>query len=112
MRAGQRAKTRMVQANLRLVVTVAKKYACYGVDLLDLIQEGNVGLLEAVKQFDPYRGVRFPRDAWHSKRHLLRVLKCMCRVDSQPIQERVVAGVCVHAVAREVVDVEACKHRR
>src|SRR6185436_8708124 len=54
------AAVRLVTANLRLVVIVAREYQRAFHNLLDLIQEGNVGLLEAVKQFDPYRGVRFP----------------------------------------------------
>lgn len=51
---------RLVTSNLRLVVMIARKYQKATRNLLDLIQEGNIGLMEAVKNFDPYRGIRFP----------------------------------------------------
>jgi RNA polymerase primary sigma factor len=59
-RAGDaKARTRLVEKNLRLVVSVAKKYRGYGVPFEDLIQEGNLGLMKAVDKFDPDRGWRF-----------------------------------------------------
>ncbi|HWS79465.1 MAG TPA: RNA polymerase sigma factor RpoD/SigA [Rubrobacter sp.] len=59
-RAGDaKARTRLVEKNLRLVVSVAKKYRGYGVPFEDLIQEGNIGLMKAVEKFDPDRGFRF-----------------------------------------------------
>ena len=59
-RAGDaKARTRLVEKNLRLVVSVAKKYRGYGVPFEDLIQEGNIGLMKAVEKFDPDRGWRF-----------------------------------------------------
>jgi RNA polymerase primary sigma factor len=54
-----KARTRLVEKNLRLVVSVAKKYRGYGVPFEDLIQEGNIGLMKAVEKFDPDRGWRF-----------------------------------------------------
>lgn len=54
------AARQLVTANLRLVVSIARRYERAFRNLLDLVQEGNIGLLEAVKNFDPYRGVRFP----------------------------------------------------
>ncbi len=54
------AAAKLVTSNLRLVVMLARKYQKAFRNLLDLVQEGNIGLLEAVKKFDPYRGVRFP----------------------------------------------------
>ncbi|MBW3604052.1 MAG: sigma-70 family RNA polymerase sigma factor [Actinobacteria bacterium] len=59
LRDGRRAKERLVQANLRLVVSVAKRYQGQGLPLLDLIQEGNLGLLRAVEKFDYRRGYKF-----------------------------------------------------
>src|SRR5215207_6016645 len=59
-RAGDaEARTRLLEKNLRLVVSVAKKYRGYGVPFEDLIQEGNIGLMKAVEKFDPDRGWRF-----------------------------------------------------
>jgi RNA polymerase sigma-32 factor len=51
---------KLVTSNLRLVVMIAREYQRAFHNLLDLVQEGNIGLLEAIKNFDPYRGIRFP----------------------------------------------------
>jgi RNA polymerase primary sigma factor len=55
----ERARKKLIQKNLRLVVSVAKKYRGYGLPFEDLIQEGNIGLMKAVEKFDPERGFRF-----------------------------------------------------
>jgi RNA polymerase sigma-32 factor len=66
---------RLVTANLRLVVMVAREYQRATRNLLDLIQEGNIGLMEAVKNFDPYRGIRFPSYAvWWVRAYIIRYL--------------------------------------
>src|SRR5271169_5694145 len=66
---------RLVTANLRLVVMIAREYQHAFRNLLDLIQEGNIGLMEAVKKFDPYRGIRFPSYAvWWVRAYIIRYL--------------------------------------
>ncbi len=65
----------LVTANLRLVVMIAREYQKSFKTLLDLIQEGNMGLMEAVKNFDPYRGVRFPSYAvWWIRAYMIRYI--------------------------------------
>ena len=66
---------RLVTANLRLVVMIARRYESAFRNLFDLIQEGNIGLMEAVKKFDPYRGIRFPSYAvWWIRAYIIRYL--------------------------------------
>lgn len=68
-----KAAYKLVSSNLWLVVKIARDYERAARNLLDLIQEGNIGLMEAVKNFDPYRGVRFPSYAtWWIKAYILR----------------------------------------
>jgi RNA polymerase sigma-32 factor len=69
------AAVKLVTSNLRLVVMIAREYQRAVHNLLDLIQEGNVGLLEAIKSFDPYRGVRFPSYAvWWVRAYIIRYI--------------------------------------
>jgi RNA polymerase sigma-32 factor len=66
---------KLVMGNLRLVVMIAREYQKAFKTLLDLIQEGNMGLMEAVKNFDPYRGVRFPSYAvWWIRAYIIRYI--------------------------------------
>ncbi len=71
----KKAAVRLVSSNLRLVVMIAREYQRAVQNLLDLVQEGNVGLLEAIKNFDPYRGVRFPSYAvWWVRAYIIRYI--------------------------------------
>jgi RNA polymerase sigma-32 factor len=73
--ADLKAAYKLVSSNLWLVVKIARDYERAAKSVLDLIQEGNIGLLEAVKNFDPYRGVRFPSyAAWWVKAYIVRYL--------------------------------------
>jgi RNA polymerase sigma-32 factor len=71
----RQAAWQLVTANLRLVVMIAREYQRAFHNLLDLVQEGNVGLLEAIKNFDPYRGIRFPSYAvWWIRAYIIRYI--------------------------------------
>jgi RNA polymerase primary sigma factor len=70
-RAAARARNRFVEANLRLVIFVARQFSGYGIPLADLIQEGNLGLMKAVDRFDPERGTRFSTYASWWIRHFI-----------------------------------------
>jgi RNA polymerase primary sigma factor len=73
VRDGQDATEAMIQANLRLVVSIARRYLLSGVSLLDLVQDGNLGLMRAVEKFDPARGFKFSTYAsWWIRQACLR----------------------------------------
>jgi RNA polymerase primary sigma factor len=102
IRAGEAARQRLITANSRLVISMAKKYRGHGVPFLDLIQEGNLGLMRAVEKFDYRRGFKFSTYAtWWIRQAITRALPDQGRTIRLPVHmsDRIRK---VYAVAREL----------
>lgn len=86
-RAGdEEARKKLILSNLKLVITIAKSYASYGVPFLDLVEEGNLGLIKAVNRFDPEKGFRFSTySSWWIRQSIVRAISNFSRTIRIPI---------------------------
>ena len=82
----RRARAKMIQSNLRLVINIAKKYSHLGVSMMDLIEEGNLGLMKAVEKFNPKKGYRFSTyAAWWIRQYISRAIANQGKTVRMPV---------------------------
>lgn len=87
------AESKLIKANLRFVISVAKQYQNKGLDLVDLIQEGNLGLIEGARRYNPDRGIKFISYAvWWIRQSILKAISDQCRTVRVPMGQIVNMG--------------------
>ncbi|MFA5142944.1 MAG: sigma-70 family RNA polymerase sigma factor [Candidatus Omnitrophota bacterium] len=85
-RGDKQARAKMIQSNLRLVINIAKKYSHLGVSMMDLIEEGNMGLMKAVEKFNPKKGYRFSTyAAWWIRQYISRAIANQGKTVRMPV---------------------------
>lgn len=116
-RGDKKARARMIQANLRLVVKIAQDYSNYGLPVADLISEGNIGLMKAVERFDPKKGGKLSTyAAWWIKQSIKRALANQSKTIRLPVhmvdkiaKMRRISAMLAETLGREPTDEEICE---